>query len=120
MSQDSYALAKFGIDEIYIREGFTPGLLNKLQQRAALTLDAEDNIVAKYTSHDMVLIFYKEVPNHSLLYRFLKFLSEDSKKESFIESHTLDDEEDLFPAIKLKKFVVITHRVLAKEIHCPV
>jgi len=119
MSQDSYALAKFGIDEIYIREGFSPGLLDKLHQRAVLSLDAEDNIAAKYTSHDMVLIFYKEVPNHSLLYRFLKFLSQDVKKDSFIESHTLLDEEELFPAIKSKKFVLITHRVLGKEIHSP-
>jgi hypothetical protein len=119
MSQDNYALAKFGIDGIYIRENFTYSLLDKLQQRAVLTLDADDNIAAKYTSHDMVLIFYKEVPNHSLLYRFLKFLSQDAKKESFIESHTLLDEEELFPAIKSKKFVLITHRVLAKEIHTP-
>ena len=119
MSQDNYALAKFGIDEIYIRENFTANLLDKLQQRAALTLDAEDNIVQKYTSHDMVLIFYKEVPTHSLLYRFLKFLSQDVKKDSFIESHTLDDEEDLFPAIKSKKFVLITHRVLSKAVYSP-
>ena len=61
-SQDNYALAKFGIDEIYIHEGFTYSLLEKLHQRAVFSLDAEDNIVQKYASHDMILIFHKRAP----------------------------------------------------------
>src|ERR1700719_3015798 len=113
--QDNYAHAKFGIDEIYIHEGFTHGLLEKLHHRALFSLDAEDNIVQKYASHDMILIFHKRVPNQSLIYRFLKFLDQDVGKESFIKSNTLLNEEELFSTIKSKKFVLVTHRILLKE-----
>ncbi len=119
MSQDNYAHAKFGIDEIYIHEGVTYGLLNKLHQRAVFSLDAEDNIVQKYVTHDMILIFYKQVPSQSLIYRFLKFLNQDVDKENFIKSNTLLNEEELFSTIKSKEFVLITHRILLQETYNP-
>jgi len=118
-SQDQYVHAKFGIDEIYIHEKFTHSLLEKLHQRALFSLDAEDNIVQKYATHDMVLVFYDQIPSQSLIYRFLKFISQDACRESFIESNTLFDEEELFPAIKSKKFILITHRTLLKETYSP-
>lgn len=117
--QDNYAHAKFGIDEIYIHEGFASNLLEKLHQRAVFCLDAEDSIVQKYVSHDMILVFNKQVPSPSLIYRFLKFLDQDAGKKSFIESNTLLNEEELFPTIKLKKFVLITHRILLKQTYSP-
>lgn len=113
--QDNYALAKFGIDEIYIHEGFKSSLLEKLHQRAALSLDAEDNIVLKYASHDMILIFHNRLPNQSLIYRFLKFLYQDKDKENFIKSNMLCNEEELFSAIKSKNYVLVTHGILLKE-----
>ena len=116
--QDNYALAKFGIDEIYIHEGFTYSLLEKLYQRAVFSLDAEDNIVQKYVSLDIVLIFRK-APTPSLIYRFLKFLDQDKNRENFIKSNTLINEEDLFSAIKSKNFVLVTHRNLVKETYSP-
>ena len=76
------------------------------------SLDAEDSIVQKYASHDMILIFYKQVPSQSLIYRFLKFLDQDVYKDSFIKSNTLLNEEELFPTIKSKKFVLVFHVVL--------
>lgn len=114
-SQDNYALAKFGIDEIYIHEGFKSSLLEKLHQRASLSLDAEDNIVFKYASHDMILIFHNRLPNQSLIYRFLKFLYQDKDKENFIKSNMLCNEEELFSAIKSKNYVLVTHGILLKE-----
>lgn len=117
--QDNYVHAKFGIDEIYIHEGFTCGLLEKLHQRAVFSLDAEDNIVQKYTSHDMILIFHNRVPSQSLIYRFLQFLDQKADKESFIKSNTLLNEEELFSTIKSKKFILVTHRILLKEIYSP-
>ena len=117
--QDNYVHAKFGIDEIYIHEGFTQGLLEKLYQRAALSLDAEDNIALKHGSHDMVLVFYNQVPNQSLIYRFLKFLDQHADKENFIRSNTLLNEEELFGVIKSKKFILVTSRILVKKTHIP-
>ncbi len=117
--QDNYAHAKFGIDEIYIHEGFTHSLLEQLQRRAVFSLDAEDTIVQKYASHDMILIFRNQVPSQSLIYRFLKFINHDEDKENFIKSNTLDDVEDLFSTMKSKKFVLITHRILLKETYSP-
>jgi hypothetical protein len=118
-SQDNYAHAQFGIDEIYIHEGFNYSLLEKLHQRAVFSLDAEDNIVQKYASHDMILIFHKQVPSQSLIYRFLKFFDQNVDKENFIKSNTLLNEEELFSTIKSKKFVLVTHRILLKKTYIP-
>lgn len=118
-SQDNYALAKFGIDEIYIHEGLTYSLLEKLHQRAVFSLDAEDNIVQKYVSLDIVLIFRNLTPTPSLIYHFLNFLDQDMNRENFIKSNTLINEEELFPAIKSKNFVLVTHRNLVKETYSP-
>lgn len=117
--QDNYAQAKFGIDEIYIHEGLACSLLEKLHQRAVFSLDAEDDIIQKYATHDMILIFYKQVPNPSSIYRFLKFLDLDVNKEDFIKSNTLVNDEELFSAIKSKKFILVTRRTLVKETHSP-
>lgn len=117
--QDNYALEKFGIDEIYIHDGLTYNLLEKLHQRAVLSLDAEDHIVQKYVSRDIVFIFRKVTPTSGLIYRFLKFLDQDKNKENFIKSNTLINEEELFSAIKSKNFVLVTHRKLVKETYCP-
>lgn len=114
-SQDNYALAKFGIDEIYIHEGFSNELLEKLYRRAEFSLDAEDNIVQKYATHDMTLIFHKHVQAPGLIYRFLKFIHQDVGKQAFIKSHTLLNEDELFSTIKSKKFVLITPKILIKE-----
>ena len=118
-SQDNYALAKFGIDEIYIHKGLTYSLLEKLHQRAMLSLDAEDNIVQKYVSLDIVLIFRNLTPTSNLIYRFLKFLDQDKNRENFIKSNTLINEEELFSAIKSKNFVLVTHRNLVKKTYNP-
>lgn len=119
--QDNYALAKFGIDEIYIHEGLTYSLLEKLHQRAMFSLDGEDNIVQKHVSLDIVLIFRNltQTPTPSLIYRFLKFLDQDKNRENFIKSNTLINEEELFSAIKSKTFVLVTHRNLVKETYSP-
>lgn len=119
MSFDNYAHTQFGIDEVYIHEGFALNLLEKLQQRAALSLDAEDNIVLNHASHDMILIFYKRVPSQYLIYKFLKFLDQHDDKENFIKSNTLLNEEELFSAIKSKNFVLVTPKILPKENHSP-
>ena len=118
-SQDNYAHAKFGIDEIYIHEELSYSLLGKLHQRAVFSLDAEDPIIQKYVSHDIVLIFRRLVPSQSLIYRFLKFLDQDKNRENFIKSNTLINEEELFSAIKSKNFVLVTHRNLVKETYTP-
>jgi hypothetical protein len=118
-SLENYIHAKFGIDEIYIQEVFTDSLLEKLHQRAVLSLDAEDNIIKKYASHDMILISHKQTLNPSLIYRFLKFLDQSVDKEDFIKSNTLLNEEELFSTIKSKNFVLVTHRILLKETYDP-
>jgi hypothetical protein len=117
--QDHYTLATFGIDEIYIHERIPYSLLEKLHQRAAFSLDADDLIIQKYVSHDMVLIFHNLAPTQSLIYRFLKFLDQDKNRENFIKSNTLINEEELFSAIKSKNFVLVTHRNLVKETYTP-
>jgi len=111
--------SKFGIDEIYIQEGFDLDLLNKLHQRATLSLDCEETIVQKNVSHDMILIFHKRVPSKNMIYRFLQFLNQYDDKDFYIKSNTLLNEEELFEAIKLKKFVLVTHRTLSKETYSP-
>lgn len=119
MSQDNDAYAKFGIDEIYIQKSFPQSLLEKLHQRALFTLDAESLVVRKYASHDMVLIFHKQVPSQSLIYRFLEFLDQDPKKADFIKFNTLLNEEELFSTTKSKKFALVTNRIIPKEMHQP-
>ncbi|MBA3237171.1 MAG: hypothetical protein H0T62_02330 [Parachlamydiaceae bacterium] len=118
-SQDHYIQAKFGIDEIFIHEEFTNTLLEKLKQRAAFSLDGEDNVVQKYAMHDMILIFRNELPSPSLIYRFLKFLDQDVGKANFIKSNILCDENELFPSIKIKNYILITPRILLKEMNNP-
>ncbi len=115
MSSQDYALAKFGIDEIYIHKGLPYSLLEKLHQRALFCLDAEDPIIQKYVAHDIVLIFRKLTPSPSIIYRFLQFLNQDKNRDEFIESNTLINEEELFSAIKSKSFVLVTHRALVKD-----
>ena len=117
---DHYAHEKFGIDEVYIHEGFAYDLLEKLQRRAISSLDAEDTIVLKHASHDMILIFHKRVPSQSLIYRFLQFFDRHPDKENFIKSNTLLNEEELLLTIQSKKFVLITHRTLPKDTYNPV
>lgn len=117
--QDNYAHVKFGIDEVYIHEGFPYNLLEKLHQRAILSLDAEDDIVLKHASHDMILIFHNRVPNQNLIYRFLEFFDKNVDKANYIKSNTLINEEELFMAIKSKKFILVTHRILLKETYSP-
>ena len=114
--QNNYIHAEFGIDEVYILEGFAYELLGKLHQRAILGLDAEDNIVRKHVSYDMVLIFHKRAPNRNLIYRFLESLDRNTGKESYIKENTLLNEEELYATIKSKKFVLITHKILVKEV----
>lgn len=117
--QEDYVHSQFGIDEIYFHAGFELNLLQKLQQRALLSLDGEDNIALKYASHDMILIFHKQVPSIGLIYRFLKFLSNYKERENFIQSNTLFNEEELFLAIKSKDFGLVTQRTLLKETYSP-
>jgi len=118
-SLENYPLAKFGIDEIYIHKGLSHSLLEKLHQRAAFSLDAENNVIQKHVSHDMILIFYNRISSQSLICQFLKFLDLDKDKDSFIKSNTLINEEELFSAIKSKKFVLITPKTLEKETYDP-
>lgn len=112
LSKNNDMHSKFGIDEIYIHQGFTLELLEKLYRRAILTLDAEDSIVLKYASHDMILIFHNRALNQNLIYRFLKFLDQSTDKEDYITSNTLLNEEELYSTVKSKTFVLITPRIL--------
>jgi hypothetical protein len=116
---DEFPQTKFGIDEVYIHEGFPDDLLEKLQQRAVISLDSEDTVVLNNVSHDMILIFRKRVASQNIIYRFLEYLHQYSDKENFIRSNTLLNEEELFSAIKLKNFVLVTHRILPKEACSP-
>lgn len=117
--QDNFNHAKFGIDEVYIHEGLSINLLEKLYQRAVFSLDADDPIIRKHATHDMVLIFHKLVPQPGLIYRYLKFIDQDKNKENYIKSNILINEEELFSAIKLKKFILITNRTLMKDSYNP-
>ena len=117
--QENYVHAKFGIDEIYVHERFALDLLEKLQRRAAFSLDAEDAVVHTHATHDFILIFHKQIPNRSLIYRFLKFLNQDVHKEEFIKSNTLMNEEELYLAIKNKTFVLVTPATVVKETYIP-
>ena len=118
-SYDDDPHSQFGIDEIYIQKDFEQNLLNKFQQRAALSLDSDETVVRNNVTHDMILVFHKRVPNKSLIYRFLEFLNQYPDKEFYIKSNTLDDEEELFEAVKLKKYFLVTHKTLSKEIYSP-
>jgi hypothetical protein len=112
--EDSHVHAKFGIEEIYFHKGFTASLLEKLHQRAVFTLDAEDTIVKKHVTNDMILIFQKQAPSQSLIYRFLQHLDQDADRENFIKFNTLTDEDELFSAAKSKKYILVTHRNLMR------
>ena len=116
LSQDCDAHMRFGIDEVYFHTGLTQDLLQKLYQRARLSLDGENHIVQKHVTHDMILIFHKQEPINSLIYQFLKSIDQQRDKKNYIESNTLLNEEELFSAIKSKTFVLVTHRVLLKDI----
>lgn len=111
----SDAHTQFGIDEIYIHNGLDDNLLKKLHQRAVLTLDASEDFIFKNVSKDIILIFHRRVQDVHLIYKFLKFLNQSSDKDSFIDSHTLLNEEELFSAIKSKTFVLITHKDITSE-----
>ena len=113
-SQETNAYAKFGINELYFHKKFPLNLMDKLYQRAAFTLDAEDTVAQKSAPCDMILIFYRQVPSASLIYRFLKQLNQDANRERFIESNTLLNEDELFQAIKAKQFVLVTPRAILK------
>lgn len=107
---------RFGIDEVYFHEGLAHDLLQKLYQRACLSLDGENRIVQKHVTHDMILIFYKQEPTNSLIYQFLKSLDQQGDRKNYIASNTLLNEDELFAAIKSKTFALVTHRLLLKEV----
>lgn len=107
-----YLLQRFGIDEIYIHKGLEPHLLEKLYQRAELSLMGEDSIVKRHALHDFVLVFYKKIPSPNLIYRFLEYLNQYPDKENFIHSNTLLNTEELFAVLKIKKFALVTPRKL--------
>lgn len=119
MSDESYAQAKFGIDEVYLHEGLSHDLLQKLYQRAEYSLDGDDNIVKTHAGLDMILVFHKQVPSESMIRRFVKFLDQDPKKKEFIKSNTLLNVDELFAAIKDQSFVLVTPKSLVKATHCP-
>ena len=56
----------------------------------------------------MILIFYKRMPSPSVIYRFLEALAKHPDRANFIKSNTLINEEELFAAIKEKKFALVT------------
>jgi hypothetical protein len=117
--QDCYkeAHAQFGIDEVYILDGLDESVLRKLQQRAELTLDSNNIIVKNNVSYDMIFIFHKRVANTSLIYRFLEFLRKNpSKEKDFKKLYKLINQEEIFEAIKTKKYVLVTLRDLSSEL----
>ncbi len=116
--QDNYIIAKFDIAEVFIHEGFTQNLLEKLYQRAVFSLDGEDNVIHKYATHDIILIFNNQLPSPSRIYQFLKFLDQYVKKNSFIQNN-LCEEKELFPSILLKNFILLTPKILLKAVYNP-
>lgn len=119
MYPENYLLEKFGISEIYFHPDFADNLLEKLFRQSEYTLDGEDNIALKYASHDIIFIFNKQVQSSSIIYRFLKALDQDKKRDNFIESNTLLNENELLAALKLKNYVLVTRKVLVKETYDP-
>jgi hypothetical protein len=119
LSQTAYndAHTQFGIDEVYIHCGLDFNLLKKLQQRAEITLDGTDAVVQKNVIYDMVLIFHKKVQSRNMVYRFLQYLhSNPNQEKDFKESHMLLNVEELFEAIKSKKFVLVTATDISTEV----
>lgn len=106
---------KFGIEEVYFHENLSFSLLEKLSHRAVFSLDAENPVIQKYASTDIVLIFNTQNPNKNIISQFLKYLDQDKNKADYIKANTLINEEELFIAIKTKKFVLVTYRMLPKE-----
>jgi len=104
--------SQFGIDEIYFHEDLDYALLEKLHSRAMLSLDCSDNVVQKYTSHDMILVFSRQAPNNSIIYRFLESLDKYPGKKDFIKDNTILNQKELFDSVKTKNFVLVTHRNL--------
>ncbi len=104
---------RYGIDEIYLHDGLELNQLQKLHQRAELTLDGTDNVISKNVECDMILIFYKKLPSASSIYRFLEYLKANPAKNlDFKKLHLLINADELFEAIKVKKFVLLTkHRI---------
>ncbi|MEC7839761.1 MAG: hypothetical protein VX777_06960 [Chlamydiota bacterium] len=116
LMQDSYqdAHVQFGIDEVYIIEGIDLSILNKLQLRAEETLDSNDTIVKNNALYDMIFIFHKRVASASALYRFLEFLKKNpSKEKDFKKFYELINPEEIFEAVKSKKYVLISSRDLS-------
>lgn|SRR5690606_6726557 len=110
---------QFGIDEVYLHSGFPQLLLGKLQQCAALCLDAEDTIVHNNVSGDMVLVFRKRVQSKNMLYRYLEFINRYPDRERYLEENTLINEDELLEAVKTKTFVLVTSKILPKEFYSP-
>lgn len=111
---ENFLQMKFGINELYIYEEFEPSILDKLCQRAALTLDGEDNVIKNHLSNDMILVFNKKTPSCSVIYQFLKYLDTYSKKADFIESNALsrDEAKEIFTVMKSKQYVLLTKKKL--------
>ena len=119
--QDCYkeAHALFGIDEVYIINELDKSILDKLLQRAELTLDSNNTIVKNNVSYDMIFIFHKRVTSTRLIYRFLEFLSKNPDKEQdFKKLYKLTNQEELFENIKTKKYILVTLRDFSAELNC--
>lgn len=101
---------QFGIDEIYFHMRLDFNLLEKLSRRAELTLDGSDPVVLQTVDFDIVLIFYRRVPSPSVIYRFLRMLQNSPERQNYIESNSLINADELFEAIKLKQYALVTHR----------
>lgn len=106
----------YGIDEVYLQNPFDLNLLKKLQRRAEITLDGSDPVVLKNVKYDLILVFHKKVQTRNMIYKYLKFLQDNPAKDAdFYKSHLLLNEDELFEAIKLKKFVLVTLTDLTTE-----
>jgi hypothetical protein len=111
MSSDHLA---YGIDEVYLHKSLDLSLLEKLQQRASLTLDGSSSLIRKYAAYDMVLISYRP-PNRDMIIKFLKHLSQSPHKEQYYESNVLLNPDDLFDAVKTRSFTLVTGSVISEE-----
>lgn len=102
---------QFGIDEVYVINGLSTSTLDKLRQRAELTLDATDTIVKNNVSCDMILLFHKKRINRSLIYRFLEHLKKNPSKEAdFKNLYTLNNPDELFEHMKSRNYVLVCQK----------